>query len=94
MGVVWVPLRVLRPAQPTVYLFLAEPVWSAYLEILEHVRIVIDLLIVMTALMVLIDTSIRAIGKRAHPMHVMSYFSLWCTIISSLGCVNAHLHFT
>ncbi|KAG2113495.1 DUF6-domain-containing protein [Suillus discolor] len=32
-------------------------------------------------------TSIRAIGKRAHPMHVMSYFSLWCTIISSLGMV-------
>ncbi|KAG2748203.1 drug/metabolite transporter superfamily [Suillus brevipes Sb2] len=32
-------------------------------------------------------TSIRAIGKRAHPMHVMTYFSLWCTIISSLGMV-------
>lgn len=32
-------------------------------------------------------TSIRAIGKRAHPMHIMSYFSLWCTIISSLGMV-------
>lgn len=32
-------------------------------------------------------TSIRAIGKRAHPMHVMTYFSLWCTVISSLGMV-------
>ncbi|KAG1748143.1 drug/metabolite transporter superfamily [Suillus lakei] len=32
-------------------------------------------------------TSIRAIGKRAHPMHVMTYFSLWSTIISSLGMV-------
>ncbi|KAG1782208.1 drug/metabolite transporter superfamily [Suillus placidus] len=32
-------------------------------------------------------TSIRAIGKRAHPMHVMTYFSLWCTIVSSLGMV-------
>ncbi|KAG1865009.1 drug/metabolite transporter superfamily [Suillus subalutaceus] len=32
-------------------------------------------------------TSIRAIGKRAHPMHVMSLFSLWSTIISSLGMV-------
>ncbi|KAG1861846.1 drug/metabolite transporter superfamily [Suillus tomentosus] len=32
-------------------------------------------------------TSIRTIGKRAHPMHVMSYFSLWCTIMSSLGMV-------
>lgn len=32
-------------------------------------------------------TSIRAIGKRAHPMHIMTYFSLWCTIISSLGMV-------
>lgn len=29
-------------------------------------------------------TSIRAIGKRAHPMHVMTFLSLWCTIISSL----------
>ncbi|KAG1795020.1 drug/metabolite transporter superfamily [Suillus plorans] len=32
-------------------------------------------------------TLIRAIGKHAHPMHIMSYFSLWCTIISSLGMV-------
>ncbi|KAG2346103.1 drug/metabolite transporter superfamily [Suillus weaverae] len=32
-------------------------------------------------------TSIRAIGKRAHPMHVMTYFSLWCTIVASLGMV-------
>ncbi|KAG1748146.1 integral membrane protein DUF6 [Suillus lakei] len=32
-------------------------------------------------------TSIRAIGKRAHPMHVMTFFSLWCTIMSSLGMV-------
>ncbi|KAG1782209.1 integral membrane protein DUF6 [Suillus placidus] len=32
-------------------------------------------------------TSIRAIGKRAHPMHVMSFFSLWCTTMASLGMV-------
>ncbi|KAG1748151.1 hypothetical protein EDB19DRAFT_1872592 [Suillus lakei] len=32
-------------------------------------------------------TSIRAIGKRAHPMHVMTFFSLCCTIMSSLGMV-------
>ncbi|KAG1745000.1 uncharacterized protein EDB91DRAFT_171449 [Suillus paluster] len=32
-------------------------------------------------------TSIRAIGKRAHPMHVMTFFSLWSTIIASLGMV-------
>ncbi|KAG2113494.1 integral membrane protein DUF6 [Suillus discolor] len=32
-------------------------------------------------------TSIRAIGKRAHPMHVMTFFSLWCTIMASLGMV-------
>ncbi|KAG1805221.1 drug/metabolite transporter superfamily [Suillus subaureus] len=32
-------------------------------------------------------TSIRAIGKRAHPMHVLTFFSLWCTIISSLGMI-------
>ncbi|KAG0704047.1 drug/metabolite transporter superfamily [Suillus ampliporus] len=32
-------------------------------------------------------TSIRAIGKRAHPMHIMTFFSLWSTIIASLGMV-------
>lgn len=32
-------------------------------------------------------TSIRAIGKRAHPMHVMTFFSLWCTVMASLGMV-------
>ncbi|KAG0699924.1 hypothetical protein DFH29DRAFT_1070425 [Suillus ampliporus] len=32
-------------------------------------------------------TSIRAIGKRAHPMHVMSFFSLWSTVIASLGMI-------
>ncbi|KAG1763161.1 drug/metabolite transporter superfamily [Suillus occidentalis] len=30
-------------------------------------------------------TSIRAIGKRAHPMHILTFLSLWCTIISCLG---------
>ncbi|KAG0704049.1 drug/metabolite transporter superfamily [Suillus ampliporus] len=30
-------------------------------------------------------TSMRAIGKRAHPMHFMTFFSLWCTIIALLG---------
>ncbi|KAG9087531.1 hypothetical protein FRC07_012797, partial [Ceratobasidium sp. 392] len=29
--------------------------------------------------------SIRVIGKRAHPMHTMSYFSLWCVIVSTIG---------
>jgi drug/metabolite transporter (DMT)-like permease len=32
-------------------------------------------------------TSIRAIGKRAHPMHLMTFFSLVCTITASLGMV-------
>ncbi|KAG0704050.1 hypothetical protein DFH29DRAFT_873999 [Suillus ampliporus] len=36
-------------------------------------------------------TSIRAIGKRAHPMHVMTFFSLWCTIIASLGMVALNI---
>jgi len=36
-------------------------------------------------------TSIRAIGKRAHPMHVMTFFSLWSTIIAALGMVVAKI---
>lgn len=32
-------------------------------------------------------TSIRAIGRQAHPMHVMTFFSLWCTVMASLGMV-------
>ncbi|KAG1744999.1 drug/metabolite transporter superfamily [Suillus paluster] len=33
-------------------------------------------------------TSMRGIGKRAHPMHLMIHFSLWCTILALLGmCV-------
>jgi len=35
--------------------------------------------------------SIRAIGKRAHPMHVMSLFSLWCAIVASMGMVIFHV---
>ncbi|KAG1748144.1 drug/metabolite transporter superfamily [Suillus lakei] len=31
--------------------------------------------------------SMRAIGTRANPMHVMLYFSLLCTIIASLGMI-------
>ncbi|KAG0704051.1 hypothetical protein DFH29DRAFT_398203 [Suillus ampliporus] len=27
--------------------------------------------------------SMRAIGKRAHPMHLMTFFSVWCTIVAS-----------
>jgi drug/metabolite transporter (DMT)-like permease len=27
--------------------------------------------------------SMRAIGKRAHPMHLMMFFSAWCTIVAS-----------
>lgn len=34
--------------------------------------------------------SIRIIGKRAHPMHTMSYFSLWCVIVSIIGMTAAH----
>ncbi|KDR72929.1 hypothetical protein GALMADRAFT_252278 [Galerina marginata CBS 339.88] len=32
-------------------------------------------------------TSIRAIGKRAHPLHSMSFFSVLCVAISSIGMI-------
>ncbi|KAF8346285.1 integral membrane protein DUF6 [Amanita rubescens] len=32
-------------------------------------------------------TSIRAIGKRAHALHIMSYFSLLCVIVASIAMV-------
>ncbi|KAH7923215.1 hypothetical protein BV22DRAFT_1093305 [Leucogyrophana mollusca] len=28
--------------------------------------------------------SIRAIGKRAHPLHFMTFFSVWCVIVASI----------
>lgn len=31
-----------------------------------------------------LDTTIRAIGKRAHPLHSISYFAMWCTLVSAL----------
>ncbi|KAF8603268.1 hypothetical protein BDV93DRAFT_523348 [Ceratobasidium sp. AG-I] len=34
--------------------------------------------------------SLRVIGKRAHPMHTMSYFSLWCVLVSIVGTFTAH----
>jgi hypothetical protein len=36
------------------------------------------------------DISIRIIGKRAHPMHTMSYFSLWCVLVSVVAMITAH----
>ncbi|KAF9005109.1 hypothetical protein BDQ17DRAFT_1240680 [Cyathus striatus] len=33
-------------------------------------------------------TSLRAIGKRAHPLHSMMYFSMYCVIIASIGLVS------
>ncbi|KAJ1303806.1 hypothetical protein OPQ81_008228 [Rhizoctonia solani] len=36
--------------------------------------------------------SIRVIGKRAHPMHTMSYFSLWCVVVSVIGGIATHGH--
>ncbi|KAF9467672.1 hypothetical protein BDZ94DRAFT_974927 [Collybia nuda] len=35
-------------------------------------------------------TTIRAIGKRAHPMHSMSLFSLLCSVVASIGMVITH----
>ncbi|CAE6431732.1 unnamed protein product [Rhizoctonia solani] len=34
--------------------------------------------------------SLRVIGKRAHPMHTMSYFSLWCVLVSSVSGFATH----
>ncbi|KAL5638949.1 hypothetical protein ACGC1H_003351 [Rhizoctonia solani] len=34
--------------------------------------------------------SLRIIGKRAHPMHTMSYFSLWCVLVSVIGGLATH----
>ncbi|KAG8711589.1 hypothetical protein FRC09_020517 [Ceratobasidium sp. 395] len=34
--------------------------------------------------------SVRVIGKRAHPMHTISYFSLWCVIVATIGMFAAH----
>ncbi|KAF9242862.1 hypothetical protein BU15DRAFT_72512 [Melanogaster broomeanus] len=31
--------------------------------------------------------SMRAVGKRAHPMHSITYFSLWCIVVSSTSMV-------
>ncbi|KAH7904078.1 hypothetical protein BJ138DRAFT_1167165 [Hygrophoropsis aurantiaca] len=31
--------------------------------------------------------SLRAIGKRAHPLHSMTFFSLWCVIVSSTAMI-------
>ncbi|KAG8733466.1 hypothetical protein FRC11_006014 [Ceratobasidium sp. 423] len=36
--------------------------------------------------------SIRVIGKRAHPMHTMSYFSLWCVLVSVVAGIATHGH--
>jgi len=35
-------------------------------------------------------TSLRAIGKRAHPMHSMSYFSLMCLMTSTTSMIFLH----
>jgi drug/metabolite transporter (DMT)-like permease len=32
-------------------------------------------------------TTIRAIGKRAHPLHSVSFFSIWCCIVSTVGMI-------
>ncbi|CAE7119239.1 unnamed protein product [Rhizoctonia solani] len=34
--------------------------------------------------------SLRVIGKRAHPMHTMSYFSLWCVLVSVVAGFATH----
>ena len=34
------------------------------------------------------DTTIRAIGKRAHPLHAMTFFSTQCVVASSVAYVH------
>ncbi|KAG9312566.1 hypothetical protein JVU11DRAFT_6962 [Chiua virens] len=34
--------------------------------------------------------SVRAIGPRAHPMHLMTFFSFWCTIVGSILMAIKH----
>ncbi|CAE6365930.1 unnamed protein product [Rhizoctonia solani] len=34
--------------------------------------------------------SLRVIGKRAHPMHTMSYFSVWCVLVSVVAGIATH----
>jgi hypothetical protein len=51
----------------------------------------LSLPMVLTASIILTDTSIRAIGKRAHPMHMMTFYSLLSTIMAPLGFVNIPL---
>ena len=34
------------------------------------------------------DTVLRAIGKRAHPLHVNALFSSQCVLFSTIGCVS------
>jgi drug/metabolite transporter (DMT)-like permease len=38
-------------------------------------------------LMFLQVVSIRAIGKRAHPLHSVSFFCIWSCIVSSVGMI-------
>ena len=33
------------------------------------------------------DVTIRAVGKRAHPLHSMTFFSILCVIASTAGWV-------
>ena len=41
--------------------------------------------IINQALFFLADTTIRAIGKRAHPMHSVTFFSSMCVVVSIVG---------
>lgn len=43
-------------------------------------------------LTVLPDTTIRAIGKRAHPMHNLVAFSTLCVVVSTVACVYSSIH--
>ena len=58
------------------------------LGLLSHVRITIyGLTSTRLAHCTTADTSISAIGKRAHPMHVMAFYATICVPLASIGWV-------
>jgi hypothetical protein len=38
------------------------------------------------------DTTIRAIGRRAHPLHSLAFFSSQSVVVASIGCVHLTIH--
>lgn len=62
----------------------SESLLSEFLALLAPVRSNFIHLKVACSLYIA-DVSIRAIGKRASPMHTLSYFSVLCVTVSGVG---------